>query len=103
MATLVLYPHLERGGYHLDRFDAYVGDAFIVCSRQPLLDGARKLLELGYNDDEPLTMRMHNREYDSFIPKPISEWAKWTIKEAGRGPIPFNEPEEASPVDDMVA
>ena len=36
-------PHIERGGYHTDRFDAYVEGEHIVLSRQPAYDGARKL------------------------------------------------------------
>lgn len=51
MLTLILRPHIEHGSFHLDRFDAYLGDALIVTSRQPLYDGARKLLERGHDPD----------------------------------------------------
>lgn len=81
---LIVRPHLERGGFHIDRFDAYLEDELIVTSRQPLLDGARRLLGRGFDPEAPLTMRMHDRPYDSFRPKPIREWAKWTIKELDR-------------------
>jgi hypothetical protein len=78
---LIVRPHLERGGLHIDRFDGYLDGELIVTSRQPLLDGARRLLERGFDPEALLTMRMHDRPYDSFHPKPIGEWAKWTIAE----------------------
>jgi hypothetical protein len=81
---LIVCPHLERGGFHIDRFDAYLDGELIVTSRQPLLHGARRLLERGFDPEALLTMRMHDRPYDSFHPKPIREWAKWTIKELDR-------------------
>jgi hypothetical protein len=31
---LALKPHRERGGYHLDRFDAYLGQQLVTVSRQ---------------------------------------------------------------------
>lgn len=81
---LIVRPHLERNGFHVDRFDAYLDGDLIVSSRQPLLDGARRLLERGFDPEALLTIRMHDRSYDSFHPKPIREWAKWTIAELDR-------------------
>jgi hypothetical protein len=81
---LIVRPHLERGGFHIDRFDADLGSEVIVTSRQPLLDGARALLARGFDPEAMLTMRTDNRAYDSFDPKPIGEWAKWTIAELDR-------------------
>jgi hypothetical protein len=81
---LIVRPHLERGGFHIDRFDAGLDGELIVTSRQPLLDGARRLLERGFDPEALLTMRMHDRPYDSFHPKPVREWAKWTIAERDR-------------------
>jgi hypothetical protein len=73
---LIVCPHLERGGFHVDRFDAYLDGELIVTSRQPLLDGARRLLQRGFDPEALLTMRMHNRPYDSFPP---------SRSESGRG------------------
>jgi hypothetical protein len=84
VVRLTVRPHLERGGFHLDRFDAYLDGELIVTSRQPLLDGARRLLERGFDPEALLTMQMHDRPYDSFQPKPMRELAEWTIKELDR-------------------
>ena len=81
---LIARPHLERGGFHLDRFDAYLDDELITTSRQPLLDGARALLARGFDPDALLTMRHAGRDYDSFRPQAIGELAKWTITERDR-------------------
>ena len=85
MIALTLTPHRERAGYHLDRFDAYVGDELIVTSRQPLFDGARKLLERGHDPATPATIRHRGKDYDSFVPRPLSELAQWTIEESDKG------------------
>ena len=55
---LIAHPHLERGGYHLDRFDACLDGELITTSRQPLLDGARALLARGFDPDVMLTIRL---------------------------------------------
>lgn len=81
---LITHPHIERGGFHLDRFDAYLDDALITTSRQPLLDGARVLLAPGVDPNAMLTMRHANRDYDSFEPQAIGEWAQWTVMESDR-------------------
>jgi hypothetical protein len=81
---LIAHPHLERGGFHLDRFDAFLDGELIVTSRQPLLNGARALLARGFDPDAMLTMRHAGRAYDSFHPKPLREWARWTITERDR-------------------
>jgi hypothetical protein len=82
---LIAHPHLERGGYHLDRFDACLDGELITTSRQPLLDGARALLARGFDPDAMLTIRLASSAADSFRPKPIREWARWTITERDRG------------------
>jgi hypothetical protein len=70
---LILKPHIERSGVHLDRFDGYLGDELIVTSRQPLHDGARELLKRGFAPDERMTIRHEGRDYDSFEPRPLDE------------------------------
>ena len=77
--TLILRPHRERGGYHLDRFRAYLDGAHIITSRQPLYDGARELLKLGHSPDTLLTIRHVGKDHDSFVPQPIGWLALWTI------------------------
>jgi hypothetical protein len=47
MITLLLRPHMERGGYHADRFDAYLGDELICVSRSGWHDPARALMARG--------------------------------------------------------
>jgi hypothetical protein len=96
MLTLTVRPRLERGGYHLDRFDAYLGDDQLVTSRPPLLDGARRLLEQGHDPETPLTIRRDGKDHDSFAPRSLGELARWTYEETSAGGIkrrrwqPFN-------------
>lgn len=61
------------------------GEAVIVVSHQPLVDGARALIDRGYDPAELLTMRQHDRPHDSFKALPISQWAKWTYSEEVKG------------------
>jgi hypothetical protein len=77
---LVLYP-IQHGR----QFEAYLDGAPICTSHQPLLDGARELLRRGFDPATLLTMRHAGKTYDSFIPKPIAELAKWTAVERGSG------------------
>ena len=83
--TLVTKPHLQRRDagqlVHIDKFEAWLDGELIVTSKQPRLDAARELLRRGYLPDELMTTRAHDRGYDSFVPAPIGELAKWTIVE----------------------
>jgi hypothetical protein len=64
------------------RFKARLdGEIIVESSRQPLVDGARKLLEMGYPPTALLTMRHQAKAFASFQPKAIAEWAKWTYQE----------------------
>ena len=74
---LITSPHVEKS----DRFDAFLDGELVVTSRQPRLDGARELLRRGYSPDALMTTRAEGRDYDSFIPAPIGEVAKWTVYE----------------------
>jgi hypothetical protein len=58
-----------------------------VTSRQPLLDGARVLLDRGHPPETLLTIRHHGKDHDSFTPLPIGELAKWTYEERDKGGI----------------
>jgi hypothetical protein len=80
--TLLLRPHRECGGCHLDRFDAYLNGELIVTSRQPLCDGARKLLGRGLDTETPLAIQHEGKPPDpTAIPQAIGELAKWTFEE----------------------
>jgi hypothetical protein len=83
--VLILHPHIEPGGYHLDKFDAYLDDELILTSRSPLYSGARELLKRGLSPDALLTIRHVGKAYDSFKPQPIGELAKWTVVEGRNG------------------
>ena len=76
--SLRVIPHGERGGYRLDRFDAYLGDELLVTSRQPYYAGARALIERGYDPDTMLRMHPDAKAY------PLSWWAQWMVEETNR-------------------
>jgi hypothetical protein len=63
-------------------FRAELTGELIVKSHQPLVDGARKLLEQGYGPDALLTIRHHDRAYDSFPAQPIGALARLTYAES---------------------
>src|SRR5262249_47774750 len=79
-ARLILRP-LGHG-----RFEAYLNGALICASCQPLLDGARGLLERGHSRATLLTTRHEGKPYDNFIPKQIGDLAKWDVEEGPHGP-----------------
>ena len=51
---------------------------------QPLYEGARALLALGYPPDQLMTTRWAGKNYDNFQPRPIGLLAKWTVTEGDR-------------------
>ena len=83
--TLITKPHLQRRDagqlVYIDKFEGRLDGELIVTSKQPRLDGARELLRRGYSPDALMTTRAEGRDYDSFIPAPIGEVAKWTVYE----------------------
>ena len=102
-------PHTERGGYHLDRFDAYLGDELITTSRQPIYDGARELLKRGH---DPEALMCADQKGHLIFKRSIGENAKLTVEESDkrglrlRGWRPFYAPgsgDIASPAAAMVA
>lgn len=84
VVVLILTQHMARSGSHRGRYDARLGSELIVTSRQPLLDGARALLERGYHPSTTLTIRHKNSAQASFVPRPIGELAGWTIEASDR-------------------
>ena len=59
----------------------------MTISHQPLVDGARRMLALGFEPETPLTMRHASKAFDSFTPMPIRYWAGWTYSESGSHPL----------------
>jgi hypothetical protein len=105
--VLTLRPHLERDGYHLDRFDTYLNGELVCTSRSGWHDPARKLIQLGYPPETLLHVQHEGRPLDPPIkPRPIGELAKWIIKERDRGGLhrerfqPFPVPSPAA--DDVL-
>jgi hypothetical protein len=79
VVTLTLKRHIERGGFHADRFDCYLDDAAIVTTRQPRHDAARELLARGIAPQTLLRLQRAGRAFDgTIVPAPISELAAWT-------------------------
>jgi hypothetical protein len=100
MIEIILRPHLERGGYHTDRFDSYLGDQLICTSRSGWHDPARALLALGYPPQTMLLIQHDGAADDpTIVPQAIGELAKWTYTETDLGlrkigwrPYPGKEP-----------
>jgi hypothetical protein len=80
--TLSLTPHSQRSPNGTMRFDAYHDGALVCTSHQPLLDGARALLDLGYPPETLLTTRHVGNSYDNVIPAPIGKLAGLTTEES---------------------
>jgi len=77
---LVLRPSLTNAHRKYgDAFECYLDGQLIVTSSKPLYDGARALRDLGYPDDTLLTIRHHDRPYDSFNPVQLGKLVPWTM------------------------
>jgi hypothetical protein len=92
MAALPLHvelrPHVERAGYHTERFGAYLAGQLICISRQPRHDGARELLARGFDRGTPLRVEHAGRWPDpTIVPQSIGELAEWTFEESDAGGI----------------
>lgn len=61
------------------------GQSVVTGSRQPLADGARELIQRGYDPVTPLTMRHAGSAFDAFEPFPIEGWAALTFEDGSRG------------------
>jgi hypothetical protein len=80
--TLVVSPTLGRPG----RFDGVIGDRLLVsATRQPLLDGARVLLELGFDPRQLIAMRHADAGFDA-LRGTIAAAAAVTVEERLNGP-----------------
>jgi hypothetical protein len=59
----------------------YIGDEFIVTSRQPFLDGARTLLARGYEPTTSYNMRHANSDALSFVTTTIGHAAALSVSD----------------------
>jgi hypothetical protein len=84
--TIIAAPAFDRDGNRLHgKFNARLGDRVLVAaSRQPLLDGARALLELGYDLNATVVMRHAGSTIDSLRTK-IGDAARLTVEECSDG------------------
>jgi hypothetical protein len=100
LIVMILAQHVERGGCHVDRFDASVNDIVVAVSRQPLRDAARELLARGFDPNTRLHVQHAGRVFDpSIVAQPIGELARWTYIESDRDGIRgvrWQPPEERS-------
>jgi hypothetical protein len=83
MLTIIVTPHpTENGRKHASLFDAALeGDTKILCtSKQPFLDGARKLLARGHDPTTLLVMRWAGAK-DWALRGPLGAAAKLTVDE----------------------
>lgn len=79
---------LDEDQSSVGKFTVLLGDEIVLHgTRQPLVDGARALVKLGYDANELLTIRPEGAAYNSFLPQPIREWAQLTYKESERRPL----------------
>jgi hypothetical protein len=85
---LTLRPHIERAGFHTERFDALLDGEVICTSRSGWNDPARALLALGYPPETLLHVQHEGKPPDpGIVPQPIGELAKWTWEETSAGGI----------------
>lgn len=69
------------------RYDAMLDDTVLLTSDQPIVDAARRLLELGHPKKTLLRVRHEDASFDAFQPAKVGEWAKWTYVESARRPL----------------
>lgn len=81
--VMCLRPHIEAGGFHIDRFDGLVDGVILITSRQPAYDGARKLIAAGYDPDAQITIISPSGT--AWPPQRLGALAKWTVSERDRG------------------
>jgi hypothetical protein len=78
VVTIIVAPTARRPGRYEARLDD--GTVLVTASRQPFLDVARKLIDLGRDPAAVLTMRWRGSEIDCLI-APIGVAAKLTVDE----------------------
>jgi hypothetical protein len=85
MLHLFLRPYIERAGYHVERFDAYLDDELICTHRSGWHAPARELLRRGYSPETLLQVQHAGYAFDpTIVPKSIGEIAKWDIRDEDR-------------------
>jgi hypothetical protein len=83
--TITVTPTAKRSG----RYDARLGDGrvLVTASKQPFVDAARRLIELGYEPTTVLVMR--HAGSDNCLTAQIGAAAKLRVKEPDRGRLQF--------------
>jgi hypothetical protein len=72
---------------HHGRFRAYLdGQVIVASSRQPFVDGARRLIDLGHDPKSRLEM-WHAGAADFSLRAPLGVAAKLMVEESAHGPI----------------
>ena len=79
MITLILTPAKTPG-----KFIARLDGEIICQSDQPLVDGARVLVNRGFDPSLAMTVRHAGKAFDSFTAQRLSDLAKWTYSEGDR-------------------
>ena len=65
-------------------FTVYLDGEVLIETTTPLSAGARALLDKGYDPAELLTVRVEDRDCDTFKPITIGDAAKWMVVEEDR-------------------
>ena len=78
VVTIIVTPSASRAGCYKARLND--GCVLVTASRQPFLDAARQLIDLGHDPAAILTMRWMGSEIDCLI-APIGVAAKLTVDE----------------------
>jgi hypothetical protein len=83
---IIVTPTARRPG----RYDARLGDGRVVvtASKQPFVDAARRLIDLGYEPTTVLVMRHAGSDTDCLTAQ-IGAAAKLRVKEPDRGRLQF--------------
>lgn len=71
IVRLTIKPHNHHSPSRTIKYQAWLGAELIVTSHQPLFDGARVLLDMGYNPSRLITTRQDKNQYDNFVPVTI--------------------------------
>lgn len=71
----------DYGSDKKSKFEIYLNGTSLGLVNSPTYDGARLLLKLGYDPEELLTTRQADSKHNSWVPKPLSHWAKLSTQE----------------------
>lgn len=96
MIRIIVQPHRSKPGRAVAYREGFP-DEVLAHGQDLLSKAARKLLMNGERVAETITMRWHDKDYDSFAPRNIVEVAKYSYSESDKQGIrkqlwrPFND------------